>query len=179
ELFEEAAVAHAGGLAEEVERHVGADCDVAPDADEVDVDEVAPGVVALDLAGQREHGLAVELEVDQGVGAGLARQDVGELPRRDADLERLVAEAVDDGRDLALAAQPARGPGTPFGARNSSEDDVRHGRKYYRLSPWKISLTLVSLNTARRASATIPAIESTVSAAKCFSDGTGSVLVTA
>ena len=55
QLLEQAAVVHAGGLAEQVERDLGADRDVAADADEVDVHELAPGRVTLDLAGEREH----------------------------------------------------------------------------------------------------------------------------
>ena len=72
ELLEQTTVAHARGLTEEVERHVGADRHVAPDADEVDVHELTPGGVALDLPDEREHGVAVDFEVDQRVGAALA-----------------------------------------------------------------------------------------------------------
>ena len=59
-----------------MERDLGAHRDVAADADEVDVHELAPGRVALDLAGEREHVVAVELEGDQRVGAALAGEDV-------------------------------------------------------------------------------------------------------
>ena len=74
ELLEQTTVAHARGLTEEVERHVGAHRDVAADADEVDVHELAPRGVTLDLPDEGEHGVAVDLEVDQGVGAALARR---------------------------------------------------------------------------------------------------------
>ena len=106
------AVLHAVGLADEVERDLGAHRDVAADADEVDVHELAPGGVALDLAGEREHVVAVDVEVDQRVGAALAGQDVLQLAGRDGDGDRVVAEAVDDGRDLALPAEAARPGGS-------------------------------------------------------------------
>ena len=43
---------------------------------------VAPGRVALDLAGEREHVVAVDLERDQRVGAALAGEDVLQLAGR-------------------------------------------------------------------------------------------------
>ena len=70
--------------------------------------ELAPGGVALDLAGEREHVVAVDVEVDQRVGAALAGEDVLQLASGHGDADRVVAEAVDDGGHLALTAQSAR-----------------------------------------------------------------------
>jgi hypothetical protein len=54
----------------------------------------------------------------------------------------------------------------------------RPGVFYGWFSPWKISDTLVSSNTARRALAMIGAIDNTVSFSKRFSSGIGTVFVT-
>ena len=127
QLLEQTAVLHAGGLADEVDRDLGAHGDVAADADEVDVHELAPGGVALDLPGEREHVVAVDLEGDQRVGAALAGEDVLQLAGRDGDRDGVGAEAVDDGGDLALTAQAAGGRRAQLGARLGGESDVRHG----------------------------------------------------
>ena len=121
ELLEQTAVAHTRGLTEEVERDVGADRDVAADADEVDVHELTPRGVTLDLPDEREHGVAVDLEVDQRVGAALAREDVRQLASRDGDVDRVVAEPVDDGGHAALPAQAPGGAGSELGPRVGGE----------------------------------------------------------
>src|SRR5439155_19493677 len=51
-------------------------------------------------------------------------------------------------------------------------------RRYGWFSPWKISLTDSSSNTARDASARIGAIDWMVSFLNCFSSGMGTVFVT-
>ena len=92
-------------------RDLGAHRDVAADADEVDVHQLAPRGVALDLAGEGEHALAVDVEGDQRVGAALPGEDVLQLAGRDGDRDRVGAEAVDDRGHLALrgAADPRGG----------------------------------------------------------------------
>ena len=97
------------------------------DADEVDVHELALGGVALDLAGEREHALAVDVEGDQRVGPGLAGEDVLQLAGPHGDRDGFGAEAVDDGGDLALTAEAAGGARPEVGARLGGEGDVRHG----------------------------------------------------
>src|SRR5262249_55598516 len=75
-LLEDAAVSDAFGLAGEVDGDLGGDGDVAPHPDEVDVQEVPPGRMPLDLPGEREVLLAIQLDGDERVGARLPRQDV-------------------------------------------------------------------------------------------------------
>ena len=58
-----------GGLADEVDRDVDGDLLALADDDEVDVLELALDRVDLDLLGQRQLGLAVDVELEQGVGA--------------------------------------------------------------------------------------------------------------
>src|SRR4029079_2258626 len=109
ELLEPAAVPDARRLAEQVDGDLGAHRDVPTDADEVDVHQLTAGGVAVDLPGEGEHALAVDVQGDQRVGAALTGQDVLELAGRDGDRDRVGAEPVDDGRHLALPAQAARG----------------------------------------------------------------------
>ena len=74
DLLEQAALRHTLGFALEVQRHLGDDRLVGADAHEVDVQQRALHRVALDLAGERElRRVAVDLERDQRVGAGLRR----------------------------------------------------------------------------------------------------------
>ena len=110
ELLEHAAVTHAFGLADQVDGHLGRDGDVAPYPDEVDVQDVTTGRVPLDLPGERQVLLAVHLEGDQRVGAGLAGQDVGELTTGHREVGGVGLEAVHDRGDLAFTAQPSRRP---------------------------------------------------------------------
>ena len=112
-----------------MQRHFGGHRDVAADADEVDVDQLTAGGVALDLPGEGEHRVTVELEVDQRVRAALPREDAAEVARRHGDGERVVAEAVDDGGHGALSAQPAGGTGAEFRPRGCGKRDVGHGAR--------------------------------------------------
>jgi hypothetical protein len=109
-----------------VQRDFGRDGDVAPDADEVDVHEVAPGGVALDLAGEREVLVTVDLEVDQGVRPGLAGEDVAELAGGHGDGDGITTEAVHDGGHEALTTDATGRPGSEIGARSGFELDVCH-----------------------------------------------------
>src|SRR5205085_1146150 len=78
-LVEDPAVAYADRLAGEVDGDVGRHRDVAPDADEVHVEQLPPGRVALDLAGEREDALSVDLQRDERVGATRAGEDVRQV----------------------------------------------------------------------------------------------------
>src|SRR6185503_19777076 len=89
---------------------------------EVDVDEVTPDLVELDLAGLGELVVVAEAQRDQRVHT--VGEDQVEVVRRDGHRGGLAAEAVDDGREAALTAEAARGPGAPVGARFSGENDV-------------------------------------------------------
>ena len=90
-----------------MQRDLGRDGDVGADPDEVDVDQLAAGRVALDLPGERERVVAVELQRDQRVGA--VGEDVVELAGGHGDREGVAAQAVDDRGDPAGAPQPPRG----------------------------------------------------------------------
>ena len=126
QLLEQSAVAHAGGLTDEVHGDLGADGDVAADADEVDVHQLAPRGVALDLAGEGEDVVAVDLERDQRVGTALAGEDVPEVAGGHRDHQGVGVEAVDDRRDLAGATQPTRRARALLGALLGNESDVSH-----------------------------------------------------
>ena len=113
-LLEHPAFLRARRLALEGERDLGRDRDVTADADEVDVDELVAGRVALDLAGERECVLlALELQRDQRVGAGLAVERVVEVVGGDVHRERLGVQPVDDGGQLALRGGTGRRCGSP------------------------------------------------------------------
>src|ERR1019366_891716 len=107
DLLEQAAVADPFGLADQVQGNLGADRDVGADPHEVDVDQVAAGRVALNLAGQGELVVPGETEADQRVRA--VGEDVAELTGRDGHGHRVAAEAVDDSGDLPGATEPTRG----------------------------------------------------------------------
>ena len=126
ELLDEPSVATPGRLADEVQRDLGLDRDVAADPHEVDVHEIATRRVSLDLAGEGELLVAVDLEADQGVGAALSCEEVRELPSRDRDRDGLGVEAVHDGRNLAGAAESPGGAGAALRARFGGELYVGH-----------------------------------------------------
>ena len=96
------------------------------DAHEVDVHEIAARRVPLDLAGEGELLVAVDLEADQGVGAALTGEEVRQLPGGDGDRDRVGVEAVHDGGNLAGAAEPPGGAGAALRARFGGEHYVGH-----------------------------------------------------
>ena len=71
--------------------------------------------VDLDLLGQRELGVAVDVELEQRVRAAVL-EGHHRLVARQGDVDRVVAVAVDDGGDLVLAADPASGALAELGA---------------------------------------------------------------
>ena len=91
------------------------------------MDELAARRVAVDLSGERENAVAVDVEADQCVGAALAGEDVLQLAGGNGDRHGVGAEAVDDRRDFALTAQAARRTGPQRLARFGGEGDVGHG----------------------------------------------------
>ena len=102
-------------LADQVHGDVDGDLLALADDDQVDVLEEALDRVALDLLGQRELLLAVDVMVEQGVRAAvLERQH--RVVARQGDVDRVVAVAVEDGGDLVGAADAAGGALAELGA---------------------------------------------------------------
>ena len=100
----------------EVDGDLDGDLLAAADGDEVDVLEVAVDRVDLDLLGQRQLGLALDVELEQRVRAAVL-EGHHRVVAREGDVDRLVAVAVDDGGDLVLAADAAGGALAELGAR--------------------------------------------------------------
>ena len=94
------------GLADEEHRDVDGDLLAAADRDQVDVLEHAPDRVDLDLLGQGQLGLALDLELEQRVGAAVLDRH-HRVVAREGQVDRVVAVAVDDRGDLVLAADAA------------------------------------------------------------------------
>ena len=117
ELLEEAAAAHALGLAQEAQGDLGGHRDVGADPDEVDVEDVAAGRVPLDLAGEGELVVGPQAQGDERVGA--AGEDVGDVAGADAHRDGLAPEPVDHGR----------GPRRRGGAARRGESHARRGAR--------------------------------------------------
>ena len=96
-------------LADEDDRHVGADDLVAADDDEVHVGHRLGHGVALHLAGQGEVRARTGVERQELVGPGLAVEGDAQLAGHDGHRQRVGPVAVDDGGDLALTPQAAHG----------------------------------------------------------------------
>ncbi len=78
---------------------------------------VASHRVALDVLDDAELSLAVDLELDDGVEAGIGGDRTTKVGPFDRDRHRVLLEAVDDGGDSAACAQAAAGPGADGAAR--------------------------------------------------------------
>ena len=94
------------GLADDGDRDVDGDLLALGDDEQVDVLDGVLDDVALDVLGDRQRGLAVELDGEQGVGL-LHREH--RLVARQRDVQRVRAVPVQDGRDLVRATQTACG----------------------------------------------------------------------
>ena len=86
----------------------------------------AYGVALQDLR-QHQVGLRARLEREELVGARLAVQGRAQALAVDGDGDRVHPVAVDDGRDLALAAEPTRGAGAELSADLGGKGDVGPG----------------------------------------------------
>ncbi len=100
-------LAHPYRDAGELDGHLGLDVLVEGDADEVEVDDVAPHRVPLQLAGHRQVLLALHLQVDEGVETGLGVQDGVEVAAVHGHRAGLEAVPVYDGGHPAVAPQAA------------------------------------------------------------------------
>ena len=105
--------------------------DVAAHPEEVDVQHVAAHRVALHLLDDDEVGASADLEVDQGVEAGLAGEDVTQVAPHDGDGLGVAAEAVHDAGDLALGSQSAAGPAAGGAASVGVQGDLSHRSSYF------------------------------------------------
>ena len=132
-VFDDAVVARdLFGLAVEHDRHVDLDGDVAADPQEVDVQHAAADRVALQVLDDRQLArVAVDLEVDQRVEAGVGRQRAAQLAPVDADGDGVAAESVDGGGNAALAAEPLARTGAGGAAGRRGKGDLSHRRSYF------------------------------------------------
>src|SRR3989442_1212983 len=122
-------VAHAVGISDEVYRHLELDLLRGVDLVEIHVDDVGPDGMALDLANQRLHGLAVHREIDDGARGLDPLQRL--LQGLGLELERLrvAPVAVDHGGGSAPEARPpprALARRLPPAPRNSNRLGPRH-----------------------------------------------------
>ena len=95
----------------EHDRDLDLDLDVAGDPQEVDVDHVATDRVPLDVLDDGEVLAAVDIEGDQGVEPGLGDQRGPQIGPLHGDGHRVLVQAVDDTRDLAVPQEAAGGSG--------------------------------------------------------------------
>jgi hypothetical protein len=93
------------------------------------VEDLAADRVVLQVTGDRQVGVAVEVEPDHRVEPGVSVQHVVELQRVDADRGRLDLEAVHDAGDAPLLAEAAGGPLALVGARCGAELDLLGQRR--------------------------------------------------
>src|SRR5690606_17175547 len=94
------------GLAFEVEGNLGLDGLGEVDSDEVDVAVFGPvGVPLGDTGHRRERVATLDLAGADGDETGLAVECGMQIPRVDRHGDRVVAQAVDDRRDHALATE--------------------------------------------------------------------------
>src|ERR1035437_3190233 len=102
------------GGAHEVDGHVNVDLLALADDNQVNVLDDRPDRIALDVLGQGQVVLAVDLDGEQRVGA---LEGQHRLVARKADMNRFGAVAVHDGGDVVLTADGAGGTLAERGAR--------------------------------------------------------------
>ena len=99
---------HAGSLALEHDRHTDLQLLVHSDALQVDVQQMALDGLILPV---HDHGLgalaAFEVQIENGVVAGLGMQNARHLAWIESHRKRLLARAIDDAGDLAALTHPA------------------------------------------------------------------------
>ncbi len=118
---------HLDGVTHQVHRHVGGDDLVTPDDEEVDVGDDAAHRVALDVTGQGEVACAVDLEVEQRIETGVARDGLAELSGDHRHGDGVGAMSVDDPGDPPRRPQAARRTRPWFAAGLGDERDLGHG----------------------------------------------------
>src|SRR5262245_43602864 len=92
--------------------------------------------MALDVLHDAEVARAIDVEVDDGVDAGIGLQALAQLTPSHRHGHRVGAEPVDDRGDLAFAAQPAARTGAGRAGRVCGEDEFHCGAcSLLRLAP--------------------------------------------
>ena len=118
-VLHHAAGVHTDRIADLVELDVHGDLLVAAHRHEVDVDEAVVDQVALDLTGDREVLVAVELQVDQDAGLTHRVENVEQIEGAHVDRRGLDTGSVEGRGNASGRAQTARGP-LPFSLRGSA-----------------------------------------------------------
>src|SRR5665647_2180635 len=113
-----------GGFTHDVDRHVNGDLLALADHDEVNVLDDRPDRVALDVLGQGQLVLAVDLDREQDVGN---LEGPHRLVARQGDVDRLGAVAVHHRGDLVLPPDAASGALAELGPGRGDELVVGHG----------------------------------------------------
>lgn len=107
-LDEAAFLAHSDRGSEVLDGDLSFDLHVERHLDEIEMCDLAPNRIPLDLAGDRQHLVpALDLEIDEGVEPGFGVEHPVQFARVDADGAGLESSAVDDGRHPAFPPQPA------------------------------------------------------------------------
>src|SRR5690606_27277754 len=88
--------------------------------------------VALELLDHAEGDVAVDVEVDQHVEAGVGDERLAERTPLDGDRHGLGVEPVDHAGDLALDAEALGRATARFAAGGSLEGDLSHRYSYFR-----------------------------------------------
>jgi hypothetical protein len=110
-LQDAAPVLHADRNAGQNDRHLDRDPLGERDVLEIEVEDVAPHRIALDLADERlavARAVAVDLEIDDDVRALRPHDDFLELLQPDGENDRILPAAVIDGRDAPRLTELAR-----------------------------------------------------------------------
>ena len=134
DLREDAALADADRVADQRHRDGGLDRLVEPDFLQVDVDDRAADLVALEvLEDRRVRRAAVDLHVEHGVRAGARAERGAKLALADRDRDR-VGATVEDARNQPLLAQATRLRRPQQGPLEDGDLDTlsSHGEPVYR-----------------------------------------------
>ncbi len=126
-MLDDAALFHAGRFADDVDGDVDLDLDVSGDLQEVDVEDRAADRVALQLTREGEVGIALDLEVDEDVAAGVGLERAHQRHAIDRDRDRVQPPPVQDRGHLPDGPQL---PGNAFSGPLTSFrlDGYFHGR---------------------------------------------------
>src|SRR5687767_12680922 len=109
DLLDRAAVLHARGGSDQVNRHVHGDLLTGDELLKVDVQHLALERMALNLANERLGGATAKVELDDGRPRRDRAEQLLELARIEGERRGLAMVTVDDARDAKACAQLAGG----------------------------------------------------------------------